>query len=57
MNLFEELKEKVHKNNNSNFHFDKLEWVAQVWIKNLCDMFEEKLKTKNYYHPLDDLDG
>jgi len=55
--FFEELEKKVKEGYNTNFHFDRLEWVAQIWVTELCSLIEEKLKTKNYYHPLDDLDG
>jgi hypothetical protein len=57
MTLFDELNKNVRKNSNDNFHFDKLNWVTQVWIKSLCELVDEKLKTKNNYHPLNDLDG
>ena len=42
--FFEELKEKLESNSNSNFHINCLDWVARVWIQNMCDLIDEKLK-------------
>lgn len=44
MGTFEDLKKKIHSTSNSNFHFDKLDWVARVWIKGLCDLIDSKEK-------------
>lgn len=39
--IIDELKRDVH--NNSNLHFDNLQWDVQVWITALCDLVEQKL--------------
>ncbi|KKL70910.1 hypothetical protein LCGC14_2100230 [marine sediment metagenome] len=41
MTTFEKLKDKIHSRSNSNFHFDKLDWEVQVWIKGLCEIIDE----------------
>lgn len=46
MTLFEELRDTIHKKHNSNFHFDRLNWVAGLWISTLCTLFEQKLKER-----------
>jgi len=43
MKAFEELREKIHSESNTNFHFDQLDWATRVWIRGLCDMIDEKL--------------
>jgi len=47
MSLFEELKKEVETNQNSNFHFDKLDWVTRTWIKTLCRILEKYLQKEN----------
>lgn len=44
MSLFDELKNKIHKSCNSNFHFDKLSWETRVWMKALFRLLDEKFK-------------
>ena len=46
MTFFEELKEKVESTTNSNFRVGCLDWITIVWIRNMCDLIDEKLKDK-----------
>jgi len=46
MTYFEELRDRVESSNNTNFHFDKLEWTTRLWIKYMCDFFQEKIVAK-----------
>ena len=38
---FVQLKRRIDKNYNSNFRYDRLDWVSRVWIQELCDLIDE----------------
>ena len=42
--LFTKIQELIHKQYNTNFHFDKLDWPVQVWIINMCAIFQVELE-------------
>lgn len=44
--ILDELKERIHKRCNSNFHFDTLDWNVRVWIAEMCNIIDEKLTEK-----------
>ncbi len=50
MTLFSELKNIVHQNNNSNFYFDRLGWLEQIWIVELCSLLEQKINDNKKIH-------
>ena len=39
---FEKLRDKIHSENNSNFHFGILDPSIQVWIKGLCEIIDDE---------------
>ena len=42
--LFHELKKKIHKENNSNLHYNVMPTPTRQWIYELCEMVDERLK-------------
>jgi len=49
MKTFEELREKIHSECNTNFHFDQLDWATKVRVRGLCDIIDEKLVAPDPY--------
>jgi len=44
MKIFKETLKRIHENTNNNFHFDNLDWTTQVWINELCNVIDRRLK-------------
>ena len=42
--LFEETKEFINKNYNTNFRYDALDWATRVWLHTLTDRIEERIE-------------
>ena len=42
--IFEEVKRIIESNNNSNFHWDALDWKTQVWFSKLCDVMDDRIE-------------
>ena len=42
--IFKEVEEHIKHHYNSNFHFDKLDWTTQEWLKVICRVVERRIK-------------
>ena len=41
--IFDEVKKEIESESNSNFHWDRLTWVEQIWIHKICEVMDRKL--------------
>lgn len=41
--FFDELKNDIHSQTNHNFHFESMNPVSKVWIKEMCNKIDKKL--------------